>query len=716
MADSLFSPSWYRVADLLPRLRSHVEIHRHDYCGRIWYILQDHVSGRSQRFSPAVYRFIGLMNGKLTVQQLWDAVTEESGDQAPTQDEVIRLLGQLHSADALITNATPDSRELFRRHQRQQRSTVKQKLWTPLAIRIPLFDPDKFLQRTMPVAKLFLNRYTALIWWAVVLTAMVLAFVNWGELTENIVDRALTPTNLVLIWFIYPVVKTFHELGHAYLAKMYGGEVHEIGVMFLVLMPVPYVDVSSAWGFRDKRKRMAVGAAGIAVEMFLGSLALFVWLMVESGTAHAVAYNIMLISGVSTLLFNGNPLLRFDGYYVFADAIEIPNLGARSTQYLGYLIQRYCLGVVDAESPATNSWEKGWFVGYGVAAFLYRIYIMFVIVLYIGGRFFAVGVVLATWAIITQAIIPIGKSMRFMFNSPKLRANKKRANGVATVFVAVVFFVLFLMPASYWTKVEGVTWPSDKSQVRAKTNGFVVELLIEERSRVKEGQPIIRTRDPFVVSRVETLEARKRQFELQLRAAGTVDLVEADIIREELAVINQDLNRAKERVQALLITSPRDGLFIVPEANDLPGRFINQGDLVAFVINPDDHAVVRAVVSQDDIGLVRDGVDGVDIIAASWGSKSYPAAMVREVFGGSNQLPTAALGTLGGGKFAVSQQDSSGRTTLEPVFEIEIELPDEARTEYLGSRVYVRLDHGYRPLGLQAWRSLRQLFLRQFGV
>jgi putative peptide zinc metalloprotease protein len=303
-----------------------------------------------------------------------------------------------------------------------------------------------------------------------------------------------------------------------------------------------------------------------------------------------------------------------------------------------------------------------------------------------------------------------------MFNSPKLRANKKRANGVATVFVAVVFFVLFLMPASYWTKVEGVTWPSDKSQVRAKTNGFVVELLIEERSRVKEGQPIIRTRDPFVVSRVETLEARKRQFELQLRAAGTVDLVEADIIREELAVINQDLNRAKERVQALLITSPRDGLFIVPEANDLPGRFINQGDLVAFVINPDDHAVVRAVVSQDDIGLVRDGVDGVDIIAASWGSKSYPAAMVREVFGGSNQLPTAALGTLGGGKFAVSQQDSSGRTTLEPVFEIEIELPDEARTEYLGSRVYVRLDHGYRPLGLQAWRSLRQLFLRQFGV
>jgi putative peptide zinc metalloprotease protein len=716
MVDSLFSPSWYRVADLLPRLRSHVEIHRHEYRDDVWYILQDHVSGRSQRFSPAVYRFVGLMDGKLTVQQLWDAVTEQAGDQAPTQDEVIRLLGQLHSADALITDATPDSRELFRRYQRQQRSTIKQRLWTPLAIRIPLFDPDKFLERTMPVARVFLNRFTVVIWLAVVITAAVLAVVNWSGLTENVVDRALTPENLLLLWFIYPIVKSLHELGHAYLAKMFGGEVHEIGVMFLVLMPVPYVDVSSIWGFRDKRKRMAVGAAGIAVEMFLGSLALFVWLMVESGTAHAIAYNVILISGVSTLLFNGNPLLRFDGYYVFADAIEIPNLGARSTQYLGYLIQRYLLGVKDAESPATSNWEKGWFVGYGVAAFLYRIYIMFVIVLYIGGRFFAVGVVLATWAIITQAIIPIGKSMRFMFNSPKLRTNRRRANSVAVTFVASVIFLLFLMPAPYWTKVEGVTWPSDKSQVRAETDGFVVELLVDERIRVTKGQPIIRTRDPFVSSRVITLEARKKQFQLQLRAAKTIDQVEAGIISEELAVINEDLNRAKERVEGLLIRSPRDGLFIVPQATDLPGRFISQGDIVAFVINPDDHAVVRAVVSQDDIGLVREGVNHVDIITASWGSQSYPAQMVREVFGGSNQLPTAALGMSGGGQFAVSQSDSSGRTTLQRVFEIEIELPDEARAEYLGARVYVRLDHGYRPLGLQAWRSLRQLFLRQFGV
>jgi putative peptide zinc metalloprotease protein len=164
------------------------------------------------------------------------------------------------------------------------------------------------------------------------------------------------------------------------MARRWGGEVHEIGLMLLVFSPVPYVDASSAWGFRDKRKRMVVGGVGIAVELFLGALALFVWLMVEPGMVRAVAYNVMLISGVSTLLFNGNPLLRFDGYYVLADAIEVPNLGARSNTYLGYLFQRYVLGIRTAESSAHSNGERAWMVVYGITSFFYRIFISFVII------------------------------------------------------------------------------------------------------------------------------------------------------------------------------------------------------------------------------------------------------------------------------------------------------------------------------------------------
>lgn len=716
MSDTLYSPSWYRIAELKPRLRRHTQIHRHDYRGKVWFILQDHAAGRSHRFSPAAYRFIGLMDGKHTVQQLWDAINLQAGDQAPTQDEVIRLLGQLHAADALVCDVTPDSRELFRRYKRQQRMKLKQRLWTPMAIRIPLFDPDRFLERTLPLARVVLNKYTAVVWLVVVITGIVLAGVHWSELTENIVDKALTPQNLILLWLVYPVVKALHELGHAYTTKMSGGEVHEIGIMFLVFMPVPYVDVSSAWGFREKSKRMLVDAAGIAVEMFLGAWALFVWLSVEPGVVHVLAYNVMLISGVSTLLFNGNPLLRFDGYYVLADALEIPNLGARSNKYLGYLVQRYLFRVMDADSPADSQGERFWFVFYGIAAFFYRMFIMFVIILYVGGKFFTLGVALAIWAIITQVLIPTGKNIAFVFKSPRLRHNRKRSIWVASLITAIMLLLIFVLPAPLWTRTEGVTWPSEKSQVRAKADGFVVKLLAKDRSQVKQDQPIIQTRDTFAQAHVKRMAAHKKQLEIQLLAARIHDRVQADILRKELNAAIEDLRRARERREDLVIRSPRDGVFIVPREQDQVGRFVRKGQIIAYVTNPDDHTTVRAAVSQDDIGLVREYVRKVDVLSAGWTVQSYSSKIAREVHGGSHLLPSAALGTAGGGKFATVPGERDGRKTLERVFVIEISLPPEGSSEYLGARKYIRFDHGYEPLGIQAWRSLRQLFLRRFGV
>ena len=716
MADTLFSPSWYRVAELKPRLRSHAQIHRHDYRGRVWFILQDHAGGRSHRFTPAAYRFIGLMDGARTVQELWDTINAQAGDEAPTQDETIRLLGQLHAADALICDVPPDSQELFRRFQRHERQRWKQRLWSPLAVRFPLFDPERFLEATFPYVRFLFSRWGAALWLVVVITGVVLAGVHWAELTENIGDRVLTPENLLLLWLVYPVVKALHELMHGYAAKYSGGEVHELGIMLLVLVPVPYVDVSSAWGFRDKYQRMMVGAAGIAVELFLGALALFVWLNVEPGAVHAVAYNVMLISGASTLLFNGNPLLRFDGYYVLADALEIPNLGSRSNKYLGYLIQRYLFGVKDAESPADSQGERVWFVVYGIAAFIYRIFIMFVIILYVGGKFFAVGVLLAIWAIFTQVIVPVSKNLSFLFNSPRLRTKRKRSVGTAALVVGIVLALLFALPAPLWTRSEGVTWPSEQSQVRASVDGFLVELLAQPGSKVRAGQELVRSRDPFLSARVEILQAQKKQLESQLVAAQATDRVQAAVVREELASTEANLQRALEQVEELVIRSPGDGSFVVPQAQDLPDRFLRKGQLVGYVVNPADLVTVRTVVSQDEIGLVREATRTVQVMPAEWSTRAREARIQREVGGGTTQLPTAALGMSGGGRFAVDPREASGQKTLERVFEVELTLAEAAPSEYLGRRMYVRFDHGYEPLGFQLYRSLRQLFLRQFSV
>jgi putative peptide zinc metalloprotease protein len=543
----------------------------------------------------------------------------------------------------------------------------------------------------------------------------VLSASHWTDLTEDITDRVLDPANLVLLWFVYPVVKALHELGHAYATRRWGGEVHEIGIMLLVLSPVPYVDATSAWGFKDKYRRMAVGAAGIAVELFLGSLALFVWLAVEPGVVRTVAYNVMLICGVSTLLFNGNPLLRFDGYYVLADAIEIPNLGSRSNQYLGYLFQRYALGVRDAESPARTTGERCWMVAYGITSFLYRVFITFVIVLFIAGQFFVIGVLLAIWAVATQVVTPLAKSVSFLATSPRLRRRRGRALATGAAIVVAVAVLLFVAPFPSWTRTEGIVWVPEEAQVRAGADGFVERLLAPVDSEVVSGQPLVQAEEPFLATRVAVLVAQLEELNAKYDALLPMDRVNAATVREQMAAAQASLQRAREREAALVFKSSASGRFVVPNAADLPGRFLSKGTLVGYVVQPGE-LTARVALLQDDIAMVRQSTRSVDVMLAAWGASPVPARIRRELPGGSFQLPTAALGSAGGGAVAVDPRDKHGVTALRQVFQIELTIPGEVRSDYLGARVFVRFDHGFEPAGFQVYRAFRRLMLRQFNV
>ncbi len=226
----------------------------------------------------------------------------------------------------------------------------------------------------------------------------------------------------------------------------------------------------------------------------------------------------------------------------------------------------------------------------------------------------------------------------------------------------------------------------------------------------------MRTKDPFLDARVVLLESYERELGLQLTLAQTIDQVQVALIREELAAVAGDLQRAREQAEALTVRGSREGLFVMPMRQDLPGRFISKGQILGYVINPSDHLTVRAVVSQDDIGLLRERIRRVNVLQTTWDGRQYEAELSRAVPGGTQKLLTAALGTAGGGAFAVDPRDPNGLETLERVFEFELILPADAPTGFLGNRVYVRFDHGFEPVGLQIYRSLRQLLLRQFGV
>jgi putative peptide zinc metalloprotease protein len=232
---------------------------------------------------------------------------------------------------------------------------------------------------------------------------------------------------------------------------------------------------------------------------------------------------------------------------------------------------------------------------------------------------------------------------------------------------------------------------------------------------VARGQPLIEAQDPFLRTRVALLEAQLRELTAQYDALQLEDRVQAQMVREEMISVTANLERSREREAQLVLRSPANGRFVVPRAADLPGRFVTKGQLVAYVVEPKE-LTARVAVGQDDIAQVRSRTRGVEVMLAGWGADPVPAQIRREVPGASRQLPSPALGSAGGGVFAVDPGDNQGVTALGRVFQLELVLPPEVHSPYLGARVFVRFDHGFEPVGLQVYRALRQLFLRQFDV
>ncbi len=717
MADPFFSSSWFKVAKLRPRLRSHARVHRHRYRGTTWYVVDDGVGRRAHRFTWAAYMLIGRMDGQRTLDEIWHELVQELEDEAPTQDEVIGILGQLHSADLLRSDSSPDTAELLERHGKQRKQLLSQNLKSPMSLRIPMIDPDAFLNRTIGYVRPFLGLFGLILWFAIVIPAVVLAGMHWGELTENLSDRILAADNLLILAITYPVVKALHELGHGYLAKAYGREVREMGLMFLVFFPVPYVDASGAAALRSKYQRALVGAGGMIVETMVAGIAMYVWLLVEPGFTRAVAFNVMAIAGVSSLLVNGNPLLRFDGYYILADLIEIPNFGTRANKYLAHLIDRYIFRTHSTEPFAATRGERIWFLIYAPLSFVARMVMLFGIALFVAGKFFLIGVLLALWSLATGIVMPVWKMISHVVSSPQLRQNRRRALGWSGGAVAALALVLFVIPAPHHTNTEGVVWLPEEAYVRAGTDGIVTQLTGIPGHNVVPGVILATAERPALAAEVEAQEWSVREMQARLEAELTKDRVKAGMTKVELAEARDKLAIIMERQQQLTIASKASGLFSLAAlpAEDLQGRHMKKGDLIGYV-TPPRADTARALVPQGDIDLVRGSLRGVKLKLADRPEETFASAVIREVPAAQAELPSRALGTAGGGEVLVDPRDPQQQKTLERLFQFDLALPASLAEVPFGTRIFVRFEHDPEPIGFQIWRRVRQLMLSQFGA
>jgi putative peptide zinc metalloprotease protein len=644
MSEALFSPSWYRVASLVPRLRSHAKLHRHRYRGQLWYVLQDPSNERFHRFSPAVFSFIGLMDGRRSVQEIWELSSSRLGDEAPTQPAVVQLLSQLHASDVLQCDIPPDTEELLDRYDKLQQRKWQRRFMSFFAWQFPLIDPERFLQQFVSLVRPLFSWWGGVLWCLIVVPAALVGALHGAELTANMIDRVTAPNNLVMLWLLFPVIKVLHEFGHAFAVKTFGGDVHEMGMMLLVLSPVPYVDASASTAFVNKWHRVIVGAAGMIVELLIAAIALYVWISVEPGMVRTLAYNTILIAGISTVVFNANPLLRFDGYYILADLLEIPNLRQRANTYVGYLCERYLFGSADAQTPHATKGERAWFVTYAVCSFLYRILVVVAILLYLADQLFLLGVLFAVMTILTWFALPLCKGLKYVFTSPRIRRVRGRAMAVSTAMAAGAVLVLALFPAPFRTRAEGVVWIPDEAIVRAEIDGFVERVAAAPGATVQSGDLLMLCRDTEVTRDVRLFEAQLLEIKARVREQTVTDLVKSKILEEEQRYIEERLARAREREADLVIRSKTRGTFVLPKAEDLPGRFAKRGEVLAHVIDVNT-IIVRTIVDQNDIDLIRHGIRGVQVRLADRLREPLTAKVKRLVPAASEELPSAALGS-----------------------------------------------------------------------
>jgi putative peptide zinc metalloprotease protein len=640
---------------------------------------------------------------------------ERLGDDAVSQDEVIQLLGQLHSADVLQCDVPPDTAELFRRRQNLERAKLKKQIFSIFAWQLPLFDPERLLNRLSPGVQPLYGWFGLVLWLTVVGWGLVLGWTHWPELSKDVLDRVLMPENLLVLWLLFPVIKLLHEFGHAFAVKAYGGEVHEMGVMILVLTPVPYVDASAAWSFKSKWKRVVVGGAGMGVELFIAALAMFVWLNAEPGIVRSLAYNTILIAGISTVMFNANPLLRFDGYYMLMDYVEIPNLRQRASTYLIYLCERYLFGRRDAEQPIASRGERVWFIGFSVASFVYRLLVILAILLFLGQQHLLLGIVFAGSTAFAWLVLPAIKIGKFVATSPRIRRVRRRAVLATVGLLAGVALVLLVIPVPQRTVAEGVVWVPEEGIVRAGADGFVTKVVALPGSKVTRGDLLVECDDEDVRTEVKVLEAQLRELDAKHRQVVITDRVRAEIIEEQQRYTLESLARAQQRLADLSVRSRATGIFVLPQAVDLPGRYLKKGQMIGQVV--DMQAVtVRTVVTQQDIDLVRNLLAGVDVRLAEQLRHTTSAVVRRAVPSATDQLPSQALAIEGGGTLALDPTDREGRRTVQRYFQVDVELPPQPRMPNVGGRAYVRFDHGWEPLAFQWYRSLRQLFLSRLNV
>jgi putative peptide zinc metalloprotease protein len=532
-----------------------------------------------------------------------------------------------------------------------------------------------------------------------------------------------------LIWLYLTLagVKVVHELSHAFACKKFGrlnqsgGEVHNMGVMFLVFVPLPYLDASSAWAFRNKWHRAVVGAAGIMAEFALAAVAVLVWVNTSPGTVHLIAYNVIFVASVSTLLFNGNPLLRFDAYYVLSDLIEMPNLAQRSTGYLYYLVKRYAWGLKGLHSMVKGMGERVWLVVYGTTSTAYRLFISIRILLFLNDRLpeplFIVVPVFAFAAIVGWLLVPLGRFLHYLFVGADLDRHRPRALVSVLALLSLLGLLLGAIEVPDYRRIEGVVEPVAYSVVRAGADGFLVEFAASGTQVAPQGPALIQGQNPELELQKRIVLADRDILDIQRRQALVADRTKVQMIDSQIEALDRKVAKIESELASLRVAPPFCGTWVAPDIERLAGAFVPRGRPIGTLLTLDE-SIIRATAGQDLAAILIEQADPSVQMRVKGNPHLQIAGQIQTIApAGQEVLPSEALGYLAGGPMATTSLDPNQIRAVEKFFEIRIR-PGMNESVHLlaGQRVIARIRVHPKPLARKWWHAGRQLFQRRFGL
>ncbi|MEX0323830.1 MAG: site-2 protease family protein [Puniceicoccaceae bacterium] len=713
---STYSESWFRIAQQRVSLRPHVHIIRQYFRGERWYVLQDPFNNQFFRVRPEAYRFLIRLSPDRTVDAVWHEMFELDPENAPGQEEVIRLLAQLYAANLLHSTLAPDSARLFERYTKRRQRERKAFFRSIMFARIPLFDPDHFLKRALPLARLLISWPGMILWLAVVGMALKIVVDNFDSVMQQS-EGILAPSNLLWLYAGLVIVKTVHEFGHAFACRRFGGEVHTMGIMFLLFTPIPYMDATASWSFRSRWQRAFVASAGMIVEVFVAALATFVWVRTAPGTIHSIAYNMMFLASVSTLLFNANPLLRFDGYYILSDLLDIPNLHQRSTGLIKHFVEYYCFGYKKSTSPASTQKEAIWLGVFAIASWIYKIIIFATILFFLADRFLILGMIMAVVCGVAWVCVPLYKLIIYLASSPKLERTRLRAISAVGGFVLFLMIVLDIIPFPNHFRSPGVLQADQHSVVVADVSGNVEEVMSPNGSLVSTGQALYRLSNRELEFQIQAAEVQLAETEAMQRRALREATADLRPLESRAELTRKLLKRLYESRSNLVVRATHDGLWVAPDIDDAIGSWLDRGAPVGRIVDQSSF-YFSAIVSQKEASrLFSDEIRGSEVKLYGQTGITMPVLSSMVIPVEKHNLPSAAVGWAGGGEVAVDMSEQTGTRSVEPFFELRASLPDNESALLLHGRGgRIRFDLPPEPLLRQWFRKFRQLLQNRYGI